>query len=359
MEPTRPHILVVDDESFIREALELYFESHGFLVSAAEDGTAALEIFLAPPSPIDVVILDLLMPGTHGLDVLKKFKSLNAGVEVIIATGCGTMNHAVEALRYGAFDFITKPILNFEEDLLQTVHKALNARTSALSTTVAARFREGENDTTESKTGASEARGAPTPERRPEMRQARPSSRSWTRVYSQLNDLSAKHGHRPVDEKTLDDVWLLLHEGLGADAAVFLREQGGFPTDCLQSWGFGTAPTARDIWASTAAATDPAPAAAASHPDSVAVPRAEQLKWSRVLHIPFSTDGLPPAGSAESAAPGGDSPQRVVLLLFYRGDSELDLEDSPLPLLAAVLSWVFRYPNPVTAPHAVTVPTSD
>jgi FixJ family two-component response regulator len=123
----------VDDEEFIRGSFKLYFESMGYLVSVADGGDSALVAFGQKSEPVDVVLLDLVMPGTSGIDVLRRFKELNDDVEVIIATGCGSMHSAVEALRYGAYDYITKPILNFDEDLLRVVEEALAERRERLT----------------------------------------------------------------------------------------------------------------------------------------------------------------------------------------------------------------------------------
>ncbi|MEM7234205.1 MAG: response regulator, partial [Planctomycetota bacterium] len=130
MNSDRPHLLIVDDEHFILNALRLYFESHDFDVSAASDGDQASEIFAQKHKAIDVAILDLVMPGTHGLELLRSFKEIAPDVQVIIATGCGSMGSAVEALRLGAFDFITKPILDFDTDLMRSVRNALEVRRS-------------------------------------------------------------------------------------------------------------------------------------------------------------------------------------------------------------------------------------
>ena len=108
-----PHILLVDDEAFIRDALELYFESNGFEVSTAGDGSEALKIFSEQAGSIDLVLLDLVMPGMHGLEVLRELKKTDPSAQIIIATGCNSMDNAFEALRLGAIDYITKPILDF------------------------------------------------------------------------------------------------------------------------------------------------------------------------------------------------------------------------------------------------------
>jgi DNA-binding response OmpR family regulator len=128
----RGGILIVDDEVFIRKAFQLYFDTIGFSVRVADGGRAALEIFDSEDFALDVVLLDLVMPGIHGLELLKVFKQRRPDVEVIIATGCGSLSSAIEAMRNGAFDYITKPIVNFEDELLKVVEDALHHRRAAL-----------------------------------------------------------------------------------------------------------------------------------------------------------------------------------------------------------------------------------
>ncbi len=122
------HVLIVEDEQFIRNAFKLYLETHGFKVTCAAGGEEALEIFRDETSLIDVILLDLVLPGYQGLELLRQFKAERSLVEVIIATGCGSMNSAIEALRLGAFDYVTKPIVDFDRDLLAVVQKAITHR---------------------------------------------------------------------------------------------------------------------------------------------------------------------------------------------------------------------------------------
>ncbi|MBI2431859.1 MAG: sigma-54-dependent Fis family transcriptional regulator [Candidatus Hydrogenedentes bacterium] len=106
---TPPHrLLVVDDKENMRQLLETAFVERGFEVSAAASGEEA--IALLAQEPIEVVITDYAMPGKNGLDVLRAAKSINSDCEVIIITGYGTIESAVEAMRLGAHDYITKPL---------------------------------------------------------------------------------------------------------------------------------------------------------------------------------------------------------------------------------------------------------
>jgi DNA-binding response OmpR family regulator len=125
---TPPTILIVDDEDVIRNAFQLYFETMGYNVTTAENGEKAIDVFTGRRGEFDIVLLDLVMPGTHGLEVLRRIKRIDRAVEVIIATGCGSMNTAIEAMREGAYDFVTKPVINLDDDLLTVVRGALRER---------------------------------------------------------------------------------------------------------------------------------------------------------------------------------------------------------------------------------------
>ena len=101
-------ILVVDDESDIREVLSLPLCDLGYRVSEAETGDQALEIFkeLQPA----IVLTDIKMPGMDGIELLQKIKHENPETEVIMITGHGDMELAIRSLKNEATDFITKPI---------------------------------------------------------------------------------------------------------------------------------------------------------------------------------------------------------------------------------------------------------
>ncbi|HEY5648590.1 MAG TPA: response regulator, partial [Nitrospiria bacterium] len=102
----RHSILIADDEAGPREALNLILKPF-FGVYHAENGTEAVNLIRS--RHIDLVILDLNMPGLKGTDVLREIKKIKPRVEVIILTGQGSMKTAVEALRLGASDYILKP----------------------------------------------------------------------------------------------------------------------------------------------------------------------------------------------------------------------------------------------------------
>jgi len=106
MDEGKPHVLVVDDELGPRESLKMILNPY-YDVHVAERGVQALE--LLGKIPVDLVTLDLKMPGLTGIDVLEKVKQYDPDIEAIIITGYGSLDTAIEGLRLGAFDYISKP----------------------------------------------------------------------------------------------------------------------------------------------------------------------------------------------------------------------------------------------------------
>ncbi|MFA5700629.1 MAG: sigma-54 dependent transcriptional regulator [Desulfuromonas sp.] len=100
-------ILVVDDEAVIREALRRILESDGHEATCVSSGHAALE--KVQEQSFDLVITDLKMPGMNGIEVLKSIKVLQPKVPIIIITGYATVETAVDAIKQGAFDYLSKP----------------------------------------------------------------------------------------------------------------------------------------------------------------------------------------------------------------------------------------------------------
>ena len=101
-------LLVIDDEESTRDLLRITLESDGYEVLTAEDGPSGLEIFTKDNPPI--VLTDIKMPGMDGIEVLRRVKEHNKDAEVIVITGHGEMNLAINALQLEASDFINKPI---------------------------------------------------------------------------------------------------------------------------------------------------------------------------------------------------------------------------------------------------------
>jgi two-component system response regulator HydG len=104
---TRPSILLVDDDAPFRTVLGGELEQMGFRVDLAESGAQALAN-LRDGGP-DVMLLDLRLPDMPGLDVLKEVRARNAATDVIMLTGHGSIDTAIEAIRMGAFDYVSKP----------------------------------------------------------------------------------------------------------------------------------------------------------------------------------------------------------------------------------------------------------
>lgn len=110
-------ILVVDDEVEACNALEEFLSLKGHKVYTALDGPTALEK-VQEVRP-DIVLLDMIMPGMGGTDVLKKIKELDFDTSVVMVTVVAEENRAKETMELGAFDYITKPVdLNYLENVL-------------------------------------------------------------------------------------------------------------------------------------------------------------------------------------------------------------------------------------------------
>jgi DNA-binding NtrC family response regulator len=117
-------ILIVDDDKNFIKLLEHNLKKEGYVVDAAFSGEEALlKLNLNMP---DLIITDLKMPGVSGMEILRKVKEIDKGLPVIMITGQGDTETAVEAMKLGAYDFITKPLK--PNELIVTVRNALNSR---------------------------------------------------------------------------------------------------------------------------------------------------------------------------------------------------------------------------------------
>jgi DNA-binding NtrC family response regulator len=103
-------VLVIDDEALIRESIATYLGDSGFEVVQADDGPTGLQ--MAVDHDPDVILLDLRMPEMDGLEVLSRVSRQWPEIPVVVVTGAGVLKDAIEALRLGAFDFISKPIID-------------------------------------------------------------------------------------------------------------------------------------------------------------------------------------------------------------------------------------------------------
>src|SRR5437899_1748451 len=119
----RPVILVVDDDPGVRESFRLILEDH-YDVLDVPDGPQALDIVRS--AQVDLVLLDIRLPGMDGIEVLERIKAIDEGVEVILVTAVKTVRTAVAAMKLGAFDYLTKPFE--EEELLSLARRALERR---------------------------------------------------------------------------------------------------------------------------------------------------------------------------------------------------------------------------------------
>src|SRR5688572_30112153 len=118
------HLLIVDDEAALREAIAERLSDHGFVVEQAATGEEALERLA--DFAFDVLITDLRLPGIDGRKVLEAALERYPEIIPIVITGYGTVKDAVEAIKQGAADFITKP---FQFDaLLHVLRSALEQR---------------------------------------------------------------------------------------------------------------------------------------------------------------------------------------------------------------------------------------
>ena len=119
------HVLVVDDEPTLRKSLARILAARGFAVDTADDGIVALEM-IRSRAP-DVALIDMVMPGMGGLDVLSQAKLVAPDVEIIMMTAHADVDSAVAAVRAGAYDFLTKPFASNDAVAL-AVSKAAERR---------------------------------------------------------------------------------------------------------------------------------------------------------------------------------------------------------------------------------------
>lgn len=118
------NILIVDDDAFVRNSLYEVLRLEGYDVNHAVDGLEAFEELKR--TNYDVVLSDLKMPNLDGMGLLKRIKEHFNGIDVIIMTSFGSVENAVEAMKYGAADYITKPII--DDEIKITIRKLLTTK---------------------------------------------------------------------------------------------------------------------------------------------------------------------------------------------------------------------------------------
>ncbi len=117
------HILIVDDEKGIRDTLQDVLEDEGFAVTTA--GNAELARAALSASEFDLILLDIWMPDIDGISLLKEIRQLEINTPVVMISGHGTVETAVDAIQYGAYDFLEKPLTTAK--LLVTINRALQS----------------------------------------------------------------------------------------------------------------------------------------------------------------------------------------------------------------------------------------
>ena len=124
MKPEEIGILIVDDEASVRDSLYQWFKADGYRVDTAEEATGALKKI--QDSPWDIVLLDVRMPGMDGIELQRRIKQIDPSIVTIIITAHASVETAVQALKEGAFDYVTKPV--DPDDLGRLVRNAVEKR---------------------------------------------------------------------------------------------------------------------------------------------------------------------------------------------------------------------------------------
>ena len=120
----RPSLLIIEDEEVLRKALQRFFEKKGYEVTGAASGSEGLARL--GEKPFDLMLVDLMLPQVSGIEVLKRAREIQREIVSIVMTGYGTIASAIDAIKAGAFHYVTKP---FElEDLFSLVSRALEHR---------------------------------------------------------------------------------------------------------------------------------------------------------------------------------------------------------------------------------------
>ncbi|RME72773.1 MAG: DNA-binding response regulator [Chloroflexi bacterium] len=122
-----PHVLIVDDEDTLRHFLRLHLQDQGYRVSEAADGASAM--VLIEQETFDVALVDLRLPDADGLEIVRRLRQVAPTTSIIIVTAYASLDSAIEALRQGAHDYLTKPFDTAE--LLASVADGIARRAAA------------------------------------------------------------------------------------------------------------------------------------------------------------------------------------------------------------------------------------
>jgi len=126
MTPGSRKLLIIDDDAHVRQSIVTYLTDSGFSVRFAADTTAALDLLANPDLSLpDLIITDLRMPNSDGLQLLQILHDRHPSLPVIVVSGAGVMNDVVTALRLGARDYLIKPLIDLEV-LVHSINKVLD-----------------------------------------------------------------------------------------------------------------------------------------------------------------------------------------------------------------------------------------
>ena len=124
MKPEEIGILIVDDEASVRDSLYQWFRTDGYRVDTAEDAASALKKL--QENPWDIILLDIKMPGMDGIELQNRIKQIDKNIVTIIITAYASVDTAIQALKEGAFDYVTKPV--DPDDLSRLIRNAIEKR---------------------------------------------------------------------------------------------------------------------------------------------------------------------------------------------------------------------------------------
>ena len=123
------HLLVVDDEPITRQSLTDILRLEGYAVSSVPNGDEAVKYI--QKNPVDLIVLDLRMPGMGGMDVMKAVSRISPETEIILLTAHGSMDSAVDALRYRVHDYLIKPAS--PSQILASIERGLARRSARVN----------------------------------------------------------------------------------------------------------------------------------------------------------------------------------------------------------------------------------